>query len=52
MLGILASMDQKESYSGTYKAGFSGDSAPRAVFLPFVRPKMLRIMADTHQKDS
>ena len=47
MLGILASMDQKDSCSGMYKAGFSGDSAPRAVFLPFVRPKMLRIMAST-----
>ena len=32
--------------------GFTGDPASRAVFLPFVRPKMLRIMAGTHQKDS
>ena len=34
-------------------AGFPGDTAPRAVFLcVIVRPKMLRIMASTHQKDS
>ena len=33
-------------------AGFAGNSAPRAVFLPFVRPGALRIMAGTLQKDS
>ena len=31
---------------------FAGDPAPRALFLPFVRPKMLRIMASMHQRDS
>ena len=31
---------------------FAGDPAPRDVFLPFVWPKMLRIMAGTHRKDS
>ena len=32
MLGILAGTDLKDSCSGMYIAGFSGVSAPRAVF--------------------
>ena len=61
MLGIMAGMYKKDSThralvlnhgSGLCMVGFSGDSARRAVFLPFNRPKMLRIMAGTHQKDS
>ena len=55
--GIVAGMDKKDSialFSGSCmcKVGFTGDPASGAVFLPFVRPKMLRIMAGTHQKDS
>ena len=38
--------------SGLCMAGITGDPTSRAVFLPFVRPKMLRTMAGTHQKDS
>ena len=49
---IRAGMDQKDSCSGMFNAGIAGDSVPRAVFLPFVRPMILRIMADMHQKDS
>ena len=51
MLGILAGMDQKDSCSGMYNAGIAGDSEPRAVFLPLVRPMMLRITAGMHRKD-
>ena len=51
MLCIMADVDQKDRYSGMHKACIACDSAPRAVFLPFVRPKMLRIMAGTHRKD-
>ena len=61
MLCIMAVMDQKDSThralvvnngSGLCMVGSSGDSSPHAVFLPFDRPKMLRIMAGTHLKDS
>ena len=57
----MADMDQKDSThralvvnhsSGLCMVGFTGDSAPRALFLPFVRPKMLHIIAGRHQKDS
>ena len=48
MLGIMAFMDQKDSGSVIYYAGFAGDNAPRAVF----RPMMLDIMAVMDQKDS
>ena len=50
MLGIMAGLDQKDSYavfpaSGMYKAGIAGDIAPRAVLSSLVgRPKMLRIL--------
>ena len=38
--------------SGLLMSGFSGDAAPRALFLcVVVGKKMLRIMAGTHQKD-
>ena len=37
--------------SGLLMAGFSGDAAPRALFLcVVVGPKMLRVMTGTHQK--
>ena len=36
----------------TIEAGFAVDSAPRAVFLPVVRPKMRCIMAVMDQKES
>ena len=59
VLGITAGMNQKDciavvvfAVAYTCMAGFAG-IAPRAVFLYFVvRPKMLRIMASMHQKDS
>ena len=35
-------MDQKDSYSGMYKAGVAGDNAPRAVFFFLVRRSMMR----------
>ena len=50
MIGILAGMGQKDSCSGMYKTGIAGISAPRAEFLPFVRPMMLRIMVGMRQK--
>ena len=49
---ILAGMDQMDSSSGMYNAGFAGDPAPRAMFLLFVRPMMLGIMAGMHRKES
>ena len=42
IFGILAGMDQKDSCSGMYKAGFAGDNAPRAVFSSLVRRPMIR----------
>ena len=42
---IVAGVDQKDRCSGMNNAGIAGDSEHRAVFLPFVRPMMLRIMA-------
>ena len=36
----------------TTEAGFAVDSAPRAVFLPVVRPKMCCIMAVMDQQES
>ena len=36
MLDIMAFMDQKDSGSVIYYAGFAGDNAPRAVFLSFL----------------
>ena len=36
MLDTLAFMDQKDSGSVIYYAGFAGDNAPRAVFLSFL----------------
>ena len=44
MLVILAGMNEEDRRSGMNNAGIAGDPAPRAVFLPFVKPMMLRIM--------
>ena len=53
MLGIMAGMDQKDSYCGLYNAGYAGCDAPCAVFVSLVlRPMMLSIMAGMVQKDS
>ena len=34
IFGILAGMDQKDSYCGMYNTGYAGYDAPRAVFRP------------------
>ena len=34
IFGILAGMDQKDSYCGMYNTGYAGCDAPRAVFRP------------------
>ena len=54
MLGILAGIDQKNSYAFfPGKAGIACDNAPRAVFSSMVlKPMMLRIMAGMLQNDS
>ena len=57
MLCIMAGMDHKDSialFSGScmYKVGFTGDSAPHAVFFPSCRQaQMLGIPASMDQKD-
>ena len=43
---------RRDSNSGMFIAGIASYSEPRAVFLPFVRPMMLRITAGMHRKDS
>ena len=53
MLGIMAGMDQDDSYCGMYKAGIVGYDALRAVFPSLVgRPRVLAILAGMDQKDS
>ena len=53
MLVILADMDQKNSFCGMFKTGFTGCAAPRAVSVSLVRrPVMLGIMARMDQDDS
>ena len=54
MLGILAGMDQKDSYAlFPGKAVIACDNAPRAVFPSLVgRPRVLGILASMDQKDS
>ena len=48
MLDIMAGTDQKSTVMSVF-GWFAGDSAPRPVFLPAVRPKMRCIMADIDQ---
>ena len=52
MLGIMAVLDKKDSYSlFPGQAGIACDNAPRAVFSSLVhKPLMLGIMADMNQQ--
>ena len=51
MLGIMASMDQDDSYCGMYKTRYAG-CVLRAVSFSLVgRPRVLSILAGMDQKD-
>ena len=53
LLGIMAGMDQDDSYCGMYKTGYAGCDALRAVSFSLVdRPRVLSILAGMDQKDS